>query len=61
MHEQVASEVFILNTLLNNCDLHTIGQEVPAGTSVPTNLHLELIQRTSHIIFEGLCQNLEHQ
>ena len=52
-------EVIILNALLDNCDLHTIGQDFAASWFIPSNLHLELIQRTPHITFEGLCQNLE--
>ena len=51
MHEQVASEVIILNALLDKCDLHTIGQDFPASTFIPSNLHLELIQRTPHLAF----------
>ena len=28
----------------------------PAGAFAPSNLHLEVIQRTTHITFKGLCQ-----
>ena len=61
MHEQVTSEVIILNALQDHCDHHTIGQDFPAATFVPSDLHLELIQRTPHITCEGLCQDLEQQ
>ena len=46
MHEQVASDVIILNAFLENCDLHTIGQDFAARTCIRSNLHLKLIQRT---------------
>ena len=56
MHEQMASEVIIINALLDNCDLHKIGQDFTASAVVPSNLHLELIQRTPHVTCERLCR-----
>ena len=61
MHEHVASEVFVLNAFLDDCDLHAIGQDLVTGSFVSSDLHLELVQRTSHVVFEGLGKNLELQ
>ena len=62
MHEQVAPKVFVLDAHLDDCDLHEIGQDFAAGTFIPSNLHLELIQRTPHITVEGLlCQKPKQQ
>ena len=58
MHEHVASEVFVLNAFLDDCDLHAIGQHLVTISFVSSDLHLELVQRTSHVAFEGLGKNL---
>ena len=60
--EQVASEVFVLKAHLDHdCDLDAVRQDFLAATFTPSDLHVKLIQRTSHVTFEGLCQDCEQQ
>ena len=49
------------NALLVHCNLYSIGQDFVAASFVSSDLHLELIQRSSHVAFEGLRQHIEQQ
>ena len=59
MHEQMTSQVLVLEAFLHHSDLHPIGQRITASTFVTSHFHLEVIQGTSHVTLEGLTKDFE--
>ena len=57
VHEQVAPETFVLNAFLDTCDLQVVGTALATCALVSPNLHLKVVQQSSHATLEGLREH----
>ena len=54
MHEQVAPET-VLNAFLDTCDLQAVGTALATCSLVSPNLHLIVVQQSSHAALVKVC------